>query len=126
MQQANVYTQYKNQSLETLTKGEIIIKLFEEASKQLTMAIFAINGEDMVKSYNSIAKVQKIISTLRSSLDKKYPISIELDSIYLFIYEQLTEANLKKNLPLLKDLLQMIDEFKVTFRQAYRLARISE
>lgn len=122
--QANLYQQYKSQSLETLTKSEIVVKLFEEASKQVSSAIFLINSGDSVKAFNCIAKAQKIISTLNFSLDMKYAISIELRDMYLFIYEKLGDANVKKDVSLLKELLSLIDELKVTFKQADRLSRM--
>ncbi len=126
MQQANVYTKYKEQTLSTLTNGEIIIKLFEEASKQVTMSMFLINKDDYVAAIKCIQKAQKIISALRSNLDMKYPIAQELSPIYLFIYEKLGETIVSKDVPLLKDLLSIIDEFKVTFRQADKLSRINK
>jgi len=123
MQQATIYQLYKNQSLETLTKGEIVVKLFEEASKQIGMAIFFINNSNSYKAYNCIAKAQKIIQTLDFSLDRKYAISIELNDMYLFLHAKLGEAIANKNVPLMKDLLSLVDELKVTFRQAEKLAR---
>ena len=123
MQQANLYQQYKAQSLETLTKGEIVVKLFEEASKQISMAIFSSNGGNSFKAYNCIAKAQKIIQTLDFSLDMKYAISIELDDMYKFLYKKLGEAIANKDIPLMKDLLSLVDDLKVTFRQAEKLAR---
>ena len=123
MQAANVYQQYKAQSLDTLTKGEIVVKLFEEASKQVSKAIFLTSQNNSVKSYDCIAKAQKIISTLNNSLDMKYAISIELNDMYLFLYEKLAEANGKMDINLMKDILFLIDDLKVTFRQADRLAR---
>lgn len=123
MQQANIYQQYKAQSLETLTKGEIVVKLFEEASKQISMGVFYANNGNTFKSYNCIAKAQKIIQTLNFSLDMRYAISLELNDMYLFLYEKLGEANAKKDIPLLKELLSLVDDLKVTFRQAEKLAR---
>ena len=126
MAQANLYQQYKAQTLETLTKGEIVVKLFEEASKQISTAIFLIKRDDSVRAYNCIAKAQKVISALDSSLDRKYAISIELDQLYMFIFEKLTEANLNKDIILLKDILGIVDELKVTFKQAEKLARANQ
>jgi flagellar protein FliS len=124
MQQANLYQQYKSQSLETLTKGEIVVKLFEEASKQVSTSIFLINRGDEVKAFNCIVKAQKIISTLNFSLDRKFAISIELSELYLFLNESLGKANQNKDIGLMKELLSMIDELKVTFRQAEKLSRM--
>lgn len=123
MQQANVYQQYKTQSLETLTNGEVVVKLFEEASKQINMGIFLINNDNSYKAFNSIAKAQRVISSLNSSLDMKYAISIELRDMYLFIEQQLFQANGSKDLALLKEILALVDDLKITFRQAEKLAR---
>jgi len=123
MQQANLYQQYKAQTLETLTKGEIVVKLFEEASKQISMGIFFANNGNTYKSYNCIAKAQKIIQTLNFSLDMRYAISLELNDMYLFLHEKLGVAIAKKDIALMKELLSLVDDLKVTFRQAEKLAR---
>ena len=125
MQSANIFQQYKSQSLETLTKGEIVVKLFEEASKQISTAIFLSNRGEAVKAYNCIAKAQKVISVLDSSLDRKFAISIELDQLYMFIREKLSEAVLNEDVELMKRLLKIVDELKVTFRQAEKIARVN-
>lgn len=124
MQSANIFQQYKNQSLETLTKGEIVVKLFEEASKQVSMAIFLSSRGEAVKAYNCIAKAQKVISALDKSLDRKFAISVELDQLYMFLHNKLGEAITNKDTALMKDLLGIIDELKVTFRQAEKMARV--
>ncbi len=123
MQHANLFQQYKAQTLETLTKGEIVVKLFEEASKQISMGIFFSNNGNTYKSYNCIAKAQKIIKTLDFSLDMKYAISIELRDMYLFLHEKLGKAAADKDTALMKELLSLVDDLKVTFRQAEKLAR---
>lgn len=122
--QANLYQQYKAQTLETLTKGEIVVKLFEEASKQISMGIFFEKNGNSYKSYNSIAKAQKIIQTLNFSLDMRYAISLELNDMYLFLHGKLGEAIAKKDIALMKELLSLVDDLKVTFRQAEKLARV--
>jgi flagellar protein FliS len=123
MQPANLYAQYKAQSLETLTNGEIIVKLFEEASKQISTAIFLTSQEEDVKAYNCIAKAQKVITALALSLDMSYGVSLSLSDLYDFIHAELGKAITTKDTALMKTLLTMVDELKVTFRQAERMAR---
>jgi len=123
MQQATIYQQYKSQSLQTLTQGELVVKLFEEASKQVSTAIFLTNQNNSYKAFNCIKKAQKIISTLNASLDMNYAISIELNDIYGFLHKMLGEAAAEQDAKLMKDLLAIIDELKVTFRQAEKIAR---
>lgn len=102
------------------------MKLFEEASKQVTMSMFLISREETVNAFNCIQKARKIISALQNNLDMKYPIAGELYPIYQFIYEKLGEASVSKDVALLKELLSLIDDFKVTFRQADKLSRINK
>jgi len=121
--QETIYQQYKTQSLETLTNGEIVIKLFEEASKQITMAIFLTNQHDVSKAYNCIAKAQKIIRALEDALDMRYSISIELRDMYQFLFKALSDSIVNQDVKLMKELLHIVDDFKVTFRQADKIAR---
>jgi flagellar protein FliS len=123
MQEATIYQQYKAQALETLTNGEIVVKLFEEVSKQVSMSIFRTTSGNSYRAYNCISKAQKLISALDNSLNMQYAISIELSEMYMFLYHKLPEAAIAKNTGLLKELLKIIDELKVTFRQADRIAR---
>lgn len=121
--QANVFQQYKNQSLETLTPGEIVVKLFEEASKQINIGIFSLDKGEPHRAYNAVSKAQRVIYTLNTSLDMKYAISLELRDMYLFMEQKLIEANGKQDTQMLRDILGLVDELKVTFRQAEKLAR---
>lgn len=122
MQAANLYEQYKSQSLLTLTRGELVVKLFEEASKQISMAIILID-QNSVRSFNSVMKAKKIISVLNSYLDMNQAISTDLRTMYDFISEKLIEANANKDVELMKQLLGLTDDLKETFKQADRLAR---
>jgi flagellin-specific chaperone FliS len=53
----------------------------------------------------------------------RYPISLQLEDMYLFLFDKLNEANVNRDVELMKQLLGLIDELKVTFRQADKLAR---
>lgn len=118
MQYANAYQETKRLSLEALSKGDVVVKLYEEASKQLKMAIILNERQEYVKAFNCVAKCQKIISSLTSSLDMQYPISIELEQLYGFMYEKLGEANARRDTKLMNDILPMINELKDSFKEA--------
>lgn len=119
----NPYQIYKQQSLQTLTKGEILVKLFEEASKQINFAIVLSERHEDVAAYNCIAKAQKIVSTLRSSLDMNYAISLNLSEIYLFVHDELAKAHMAKDAILLRRLAAILDNLKDAFREADKIAR---
>ncbi|MBK5244792.1 MAG: flagellar protein FliS [Eubacteriaceae bacterium] len=126
MQYANAYQTSKRQALEILTKGEVVVRLFEEASKQVKMGIFLTEKQDSAKAYNCIAKAQKVISSLNLSLDMQYPISIELNDIYGFIFEKLGEANAKQDVVLMRELWVLINDLKDSFKEADKLTNASK
>jgi len=123
MQYSNPYQVYKNQSLQTLTKGEILVKLFEEASKQINFACLLTEKHDAVGAYNCVAKAQKIVSTLRNSLDMNYAISINLADIYLFVNDELGRALVAKDTETLKRLSGILDNLKDAFKEADKISR---
>lgn len=122
MQYANAYQESKRYAIESLSKGEVVIKLFEEAEKQVKMASILIERESFAKSYNAIAKTQKIITSLNLSLDMQYPISIELNEMYSFIFDKLGEANVNRDVQLLKDLLALITDLKDSFKEVEKIS----
>ena len=126
MQNANAYQESKRYAIESLSKGEVVVKLFEEASKQIKMAILLTEREEFVKSFNCIAKGQKIISSLMLSLDMQYPISIELNEMYSFIFAKLGEANASRDIELLKSLLALIVDLKDSFKEAEKISNPSK
>ncbi|WKY48580.1 flagellar export chaperone FliS [Eubacteriaceae bacterium ES3] len=119
----NPYKESKRIALESMSKGEIVVKLFEEASKQIKLGILLIERQDIVKAYNAIAKAQKVVSSLSQSLDMNYPISIELRDMYDFLYEKLGEANVNKDVALLEDLWKLVQELKDAFKEAEKVTR---
>lgn len=123
MQYSNPYQVYKNQSLQTLTKGEILVKLFEEASKQISFACLLTEKHDAVGAYNCVSKAQKIVSTLRNSLDMNYAISINLADIYLFVNDELGRALVAKDTETLKRLAGILDNLKDAFKEADKISR---
>ena len=114
----DIYKDSKRMALETLSKGEVVIKLFEEASKQIKIGVLQIDREDSVKAYAAIAKAQKVISSLSQSLDMQYPISLELSEMYDFIFTKLGEANVKQDKDLLNDMWELVNDLKIAFKEA--------
>ncbi|WP_286947121.1 flagellar export chaperone FliS [Acetobacterium sp. UBA5834] len=121
MQYANAYQESKRYAIESLSKGEVVVKLFEEATKQLKMAIIFTEREENVKAFNAIGKCQKIISSLNLSLDMQYPISIELNEMYGFLYTKLGEVAVSRDLQLMKDIWSLISDLKDSFKEAEKM-----
>lgn len=122
MQYANAYQESKRYAIESLSKGEVVVKLFEEAEKQVKMGIILIEKDSFAKAYNCIAKAQKVISSLNLSLDMQYPISVELNEMYSFIFTKLGEANASRDIQLMQSLLGLIVDLKDSFKEAEKIS----
>lgn len=119
----NPYQQYKEQSLTTLTSGEILVKLFDELSKQLTLSKIKIEQNDLGVANDALSKAQEIVSTLADSLDMRFPISRELRDMYIFIAQHLMQANLKKDVQLIEDCVPLVRDLREAFEQADKINR---
>lgn len=122
----NPYEKYKQQSVMTMTQGEMLVKLYEEVVKQLSGAEIFLKEKNYTKANQALQKSQRILNHLKTTLNFKYEISNNLASLYDFFLQRIIQANVKKNPDLLKDVIPMIDELRETFSEAERLNRMHQ
>ena len=119
----NPYQQYKEQALSTLSPGEVLVKLYEELSKQMLVAIRAIERSDLATANDALIKTQSIISTLAASLDMRYPVSKQLRELYIFLAQQMMKANIQKDTMLIEQCIPLVKELRDSFEQADKINR---
>ena len=119
----NPYQRYQQQSVMTMTPGEMLLKLYDEVITQLT-AVRQFNEEkDYEKSNASLKKAQRIIRYLDQTLDPQYEISGSLSALYDYFIRRLVEANLHKDNGPIDEVLPMVTELRDTFAQADKASR---
>ncbi|MBE6840401.1 MAG: flagellar export chaperone FliS [Ruminococcus sp.] len=119
----NPYKKYQEQSIATMTQGELLNVLYETCYKRINTAIIAIEEKKYDVANQNVQKAKNIIRHLDETLDKNYEISESLASLYDFFIYQLTTANVKKNTEMLREVAEMIDELGKTFKEADKIAR---
>ncbi|MFZ2537501.1 MAG: flagellar export chaperone FliS [Oscillospiraceae bacterium] len=120
----NPYERYKQQSVMTMTQGEMLIKLWDETLKQLSSGVIFIEKKDFSQSNKALQKAQQIINHLRATLNFKYEMSNDLDALYEFFISKIVEANIQKASNPIEEILPMITELRDSFAQAERSARM--
>ncbi|MBA4698862.1 MAG: flagellar export chaperone FliS [Ruminococcus sp.] len=107
----NGYQQYKEQSVMTMTQGELLLLLYDELLKRLKRAEIALGMENYELFEQSVGRSVEIVNYLKDTLNHNYTISMELGNMYdFFIYElSRLQAGRKKETiqelqPLVKDL----------------------
>lgn len=121
----NPYQTYQNNSILTASPEELILMLYNGAIKFCNQAVEAIEQNNIPKSNEYILKAQKIISELRVTLDKKYAVAEDMDRMYEFIYHLLVQANISKDVEKLNTAAQFIREFRDTWREAMKKAKLA-
>jgi len=109
---------YKREAVQTMSPGEIVVSLFDEAIKKLACAKEHINNKNIQEKSNCLNKAKKIINYMAASLDMQYPISEELARLYEYYTWEIGQANIKNDTNKLDDLVFMISEIRDGFKGA--------
>ena len=120
----NQYQQYKQQSITTMTAGELLVTVYDELIKQIRQGILAIENQDTSLAGTKILKAQEIVNYLESTLNDKYEISEQIRPLYHFFRQQLITANIKKDADILNEILPLVIDFRDTWKQADKLNRM--
>lgn len=98
------YAQYNTNKILTASPAELTLMLYEGAIKFCNIAEMAIEKKDIQKANDNIVRVERIIDYLRQTLDMKYPVAQDFENIYVYLSQRLVEANMKKDLEILKEI----------------------
>lgn len=119
----NPYSQYKKQSVQTMTPVEVVIKLYSEIERQLAIGIKYVEDKDYAKSNAAFVKAEECIDALREALDMSIPIAQNLESLYIFFYKEIVKANVSKDLTEVKKIIPMFGELRDAFTQVSQMTR---
>ncbi len=111
------YAAYNNSKLMTASPGELTLMLYEGAIKFCNIAIAAIERNDIQKAHINIVKVENIIEEFRATLDHKYPVAEDFEKVYVYIYDRLVEANMKKDKDILEEVLKHLRTMRDTWKE---------
>ena len=114
----NVQEVYRKQRILTASPMELILMLYDGLRKDLLQAQIAIKNKNMQMAHNKLINSQDIVTELINSLDFKYSISNELLSIYEFMQKLLQEINVKKDLSLIPEAMELVENLRDAWMQA--------
>lgn len=117
---ARGYQQYKEQSVNTMTQGELLMLLYDELVKRITRAGLALDKEDYPLFEASVDRCVDIVEYLDNTLDCQYPISGELSKLYEFFCYELRRIKIGRNREALQSIKPMFADLRDTFRTAER------
>lgn len=102
----------------TASPGELIVMLFDACIKNLKLAeICLADNHDISGSHTHFRNAQDIIVELVNCLDPGVELSAQLLDIYDFLLRTLREMNIKKDLSLLPDVLDILTSMRDTWQR---------
>jgi len=120
---SNGYNIYKNNSVNYASKEQMLLMLVEGAVKFTKIARQAIIDKDIEKAHTNLKKGHNIFVELMVTLDVSQAAQTEwtapLLDVYRFIKDKLVEANLKKNIDIIDEVLPLIESVNKMWQDAY-------
>lgn len=122
MLSAQQRNKYMENSVQTATPGQLLIMLYDGAIRFCRAGIEGIKNKDYEAANYNLCRTQSIINELLVTLDRSVPISENLESLYVYMLQQLIQANVKKSIEPAQEVLGYLSELKETWVIAARPA----
>ncbi len=114
----NPYNAYKQNSVNTASKEQLLLMLVDGAVKYTKIARLAIEKKDIQRANKELIRVQDIFTELMVTLDKNIgDFSNDLYKLYEFIKSKLIEANMKKDVSIIDETLPLIEEVSAIWHE---------
>jgi len=119
----NPYAKIEDDAIFTSSKEELTLMLYDGALKFINQAIDATENADFGKANGLIIRVEDIIREFQITLDFQYEISNQLNSLYDYMHRRLIEANMQKDIGIMKEVRDMLREFRDMWKEAMNAAK---
>lgn len=122
----NAYlNQYKNNQVTTASPEQIMIMLYDGAIRFLAQAMQGIEDGNIEQKNHGIQKAMAIVMEFRNTLDHDIggEIAANLDALYDYMIREMIQANIKKDLQILRKVHSMLSELRDTWKEAIIIAR---
>lgn len=118
--------QYKKTSVETASKEQILLMLYQAAIKNCKKGIEAIEQKNIAKKGEYIGKMQDIVVELSNSLDFEVggEVAKELASLYDYILYSSTQANIKQDKSHLEGCLRVLNTLYDGWTEAIKQLKV--
>ncbi|MDD5794550.1 MAG: flagellar export chaperone FliS [Clostridiales bacterium] len=122
----NGYNVYKNNTVNYASKEQLLLMLVDGAVKYAKRAELAIEKKDVKTAHDNLIRTQDIFTELMVTLNQDAGLwAKQLYRVYDFIKEKLVEANLKKDINVLREVLPLIENVRDLWHETYDKAKAS-
>lgn len=122
------YNQYKENSVMTASPETVLIMLYSGAINFLLRAKIAIEQKNIEDCHENIIKAQRILREFMDTLDMESggDVAQNLYRLYEYLHHQLIQANIKKDVAIVDEVIEHLRGLKETWEQAIKIASHEE
>lgn len=120
MSVSNPYSQYVDNQVLTASPGRILIMTYDAAIRFGKLAIQKMKEGNLYEQNRYIDKTQNIILELISTLNPEVnpQLAADLESLYIYMYDHLTQANINDDVKMLEDIVMMLSDLRTSWAEA--------
>jgi flagellar secretion chaperone FliS len=120
-QASGAYKQYTQAKVNTTDQSKLILMVYDFAIKNCYMAMECIENDKIEERANKIYKVQDCVTELMVALnmDSEGDIAKNLYRLYEYFNYRLTQANIKNDATMVKEILTHLKELRETWAEAF-------
>jgi len=109
---------YQDNTVSTQNKGRLIVLLYDGAIKFMKLAIRELEAGNQEAKGQYINRAADIITELNAILDMEQggEIAANLRKLYTFMNDRLTQANIKQDPNMVRDVIKLMEELNQGWR----------
>lgn len=124
MYNANPYNAYKQNTVKMASKEQLLLMLVDGAVKYTKIARLSIEKSDIPRAHKELVRVQDIFTELMVTLDRNGgQVYEDLFRVYEYIKTKLVEANMKKDVKVIDEVLPLIENVRDTWHEVSKKAK---
>lgn len=113
--------QYLESKILAAKPEELTYMLYEGIVKFIKKALLSVESKNYEAVNYNTQRAQAIVDELRNTLNMDIPISQSLESLYEYLNFKLVNANIEKNDVLFNEALEIAENFKDTWKEAFSI-----
>ena len=121
----NAYQQYQRMQTETASPGELVLMMYNGAIRFLNLAKKRIEARDVSGANETLLRAQEIVLELMVSVDVATgPVARNLFDLYEFMHRHLVQANVRKDLAMIDEVMGLLRELLPAWEQAIAASNV--
>jgi flagellar protein FliS len=111
--------QYRTNEFQTASPAKVIVAFYDGAMRFINLAVHALANKNYALKGQHLSRAHAIVSELRAELDhtQNPTLCAELERLYVYVLDCITEANMKADAEKLKPALRVLEQLRSAWAQ---------